>query len=58
LKLSRLRADSVANYLIKNCGIPSSQIAIKSYGEAKPIASNATSEGREKNRRVEIVILK
>ena len=57
LKLSQLRAESVAKYLIEK-GIPSSRIETAGYGETKPIASNATIQGRQENRRVEIVILK
>jgi len=57
LKLSQLRAASVAKYLIQE-GIPTSRIEIAGYGETKPIASNVTIQGRQQNRRVEVVILK
>ena len=57
LKLSQLRAASVAKYLIQE-GIPTSRIEIAGYGETKPIASNSTIQGRQQNRRVEVVILK
>ncbi|MFB0526394.1 MAG: OmpA family protein, partial [bacterium] len=57
LQLSQLRAASVAKYLIQE-GIPTSRIEIAGYGETKPIASNVTIQGRQQNRRVEVVILK
>lgn len=57
LKLSQLRAASVAKYLIQE-GIPTSRIEISGYGETKPIAPNVTIQGRQQNRRVEVVILK
>jgi len=52
LKLSKDRANSVKTYLV-NTGVNSSQVGIKAYGEANPIASNDTEEGRIQNRRVE-----
>jgi outer membrane protein OmpA-like peptidoglycan-associated protein len=57
LKLSQLRAASVAKYLIRK-GVQTSRIKTAGYGEAKAIASNVTIQGRQQNRRVEIVILK
>ena len=50
--LSKRRADSVANYFIKN-GINKERLEIVGYGQDKPVASNDTMEGRKKNRRVE-----
>lgn len=50
-KLSRERAESVKTALVSN-GIPSDRIAATGRGEAEPIASNATAQGRQKNRRV------
>jgi OOP family OmpA-OmpF porin len=52
LKLSDRRAASVKDYLVKN-GIASNRLTIKGYGLTKPVATNATEEGRAKNRRVE-----
>ncbi|WP_412467009.1 OmpA family protein [Pedobacter sp. KLB.chiD] len=52
LKLSKDRANSVKTYLV-NSGVNASQVATKGYGEANPIASNDTEEGRIQNRRVE-----
>ncbi len=56
-KLSEARAKTVADYLISN-GIESKRIVYKGYGNSKSITSNETEEGRSKNRRVEIKILK
>jgi OOP family OmpA-OmpF porin len=52
LKLSKDRANSVKTYLV-NSGVNASQVASKGLGEANPIASNDTEEGRIQNRRVE-----
>ena len=54
--LSQRRADAVLNYFLKN-GINTSRLSAVGYGESRPIATNATDEGRAKNRRVELVIL-
>jgi outer membrane protein OmpA-like peptidoglycan-associated protein len=56
LNLSRQRAQSVANILTSE-GVPSFRIQSIGRGEDQPIASNLTPEGRQQNRRVEIVIL-
>ena len=55
-KLSEARANSVRQYLIDNFGIKASRLTAVGYGETKPIASNKTEEGRQKNRRVQAVI--
>ena len=55
LSLSKERAESVKNYLVKK-GIASERIETRYYGSAKPITSNETEEGRQKNRRVELEI--
>ncbi|NJO89871.1 MAG: OmpA family protein, partial [Chloroflexia bacterium] len=46
------RAKAISNYLVKQ-GVLSSRIRVAGKGESKPIATNATEEGRTKNRRVE-----
>ena len=53
--LSERRANSVRNWLIK-CGIPASRLTSKGFGEANPVASNDTAEGRAQNRRTELVV--
>jgi OOP family OmpA-OmpF porin len=55
-KLSENRANSVRQYLIDKFGIDGSRLIAAGYGENKPIASNSTEEGRQKNRRVEAVL--
>ncbi len=55
-KLSEARAKAVADYLVKS-GIDAKRIKTVGYGFDKPIASNATAEGRQRNRRTELKIL-
>ncbi len=52
-ELSQKRADAVRNYLIAN-GFPAENIQAVGYGSSKPIGDNATSKGRQENRRVDI----
>jgi len=54
--LSSERAQSVVDYLIQN-GVSAKRLSSRGYGPELPIASNATKEGRAKNRRVEFVIV-
>ena len=53
LALSRERAKSVEDFLEAN-GVSPGQISSRGYGEASPVASNRTEEGRAQNRRVEL----
>jgi OOP family OmpA-OmpF porin len=55
VKLSQNRANSVKNYLVSKFKIKASRIEATGYGPKKPIASNSTKEGRQKNRRVTAV---
>ena len=57
LKLSKQRAEAVANYLSKR-GVRYNRLKVSWYGEKRPIASNETEEGRQLNRRVEMEIVK
>ena len=52
-KLSELRAEAVKEWLVEH-GIEAKRLSAKGYGESKPVTSNATEEGRRRNRRVEI----
>ncbi|MDB5687130.1 MAG: OmpA/MotB domain protein [Rhizorhabdus sp.] len=54
--LSRNRAEAVANYLGSH-GVAPARIGTQGFGARQPIASNATPEGRQENRRVEIKIV-
>lgn len=55
LELSQMRADRVRDYLIGR-GVAQARIRAVGKGQANPIASNATPEGRANNRRVEIIL--
>ncbi|MGZ3884523.1 MAG: OmpA family protein [Bacteroidia bacterium] len=55
--LSKDRAESVANYLIKK-GIPKTRIITNGFGDEKPIDDNSTEKGRAINRRVEMELIK
>lgn len=57
MELSRRRATAVQQYLIGK-GISETRVNVSYFGEAKPLESNATMEGRRKNRRVEFKIVK
>ena len=55
LDLSERRADAVRDFLLQN-GVNPAQLTTRGYGKASPVASNATAEGRQQNRRVELII--
>ena len=53
--LSEQRASSVRDYLVKE-NIPAASMTSKGFGKMQPVASNDTAEGRQQNRRVEMVV--
>src|SRR5690606_25262964 len=55
LELSRARAQAVADALA-DLGVDVGRMEVKGYGEAHPLAENASTKGRAQNRRVEILI--
>jgi len=55
MSLSQSRADSVKNYLVRE-GIAGSRLSAMGLGESSPISNNATTTGRQQNRRVEVII--
>lgn len=56
MDLSRRRAESVRRFLI-DAGVPAEKLTSAGYGLTRPIADNATPEGRERNRRVSFIIV-
>lgn len=54
--LSQRRAQSVADYLLESGDFPASAVSTRAYGESRPVASNDTTEGRQRNRRVELTM--
>ncbi len=56
-KLSEGRAKTVRDYLIKK-GIDKNRVTAVGYGETQPVADNGSEEGREKNRRTEVRIIR
>ena len=57
LLLSKKRAEAVKRALVKR-SVPPKRIIVKYYGETKPVADNSSENGRQKNRRVEMLIVK
>ncbi|TGE17182.1 OmpA family protein [Hymenobacter elongatus] len=55
-ELSEQRATAVKNWLSQNGKIDAARVSVEPMGEAQPVASNATAEGRQQNRRVEIAV--
>lgn len=56
-ELSSVRASKIADYLIINKKLDKKRFTVAGYADNKPIATNSTSQGRAKNRRVDIIIL-
>jgi OOP family OmpA-OmpF porin len=55
LDLSQRRAEAVRDYLVGR-GVPAGQLSARGYGETSPVANNSTRAGRERNRRVELIV--
>ena len=56
LGLSMARAASVADFFLKKASIEPKRISTMGFGKHRPLATNDTKQGREKNRRVEIIL--
>ena len=56
LGLSMARAATVADFLLKQSSVKPERLSTMGFGEHRPLASNDTPKGREKNRRVEIIV--
>lgn len=56
IALSRARAEAVRDYLIQTLGVDAAQLAAEGVGYLAPRANNASDEGRQQNRRVEVVV--
>ena len=55
MTLSEKRALAVKSYLVNNLSVDAARLTSKGLGASKPVADNTTDEGRQKNRRVELV---
>ena len=51
------RAVSTANFLTRQAGIAADLLSVRGLGDTDPIADNTTVEGRQRNRRVEILLV-
>lgn len=56
LELSQKRSESVVRYLVESHGISAKRLDAVGFGEGNPVADNSTPEGRQQNRRVELVV--
>jgi outer membrane protein OmpA-like peptidoglycan-associated protein len=55
MQLSEHRAQAVRDYLVHE-GVPDGTIVSRGFGKTRPVATNDTPEGRQQNRRVELVL--
>jgi chemotaxis protein MotB len=56
-ELSSARATTIARYLLEHGNVKPTELGAEGYAEFRPMASNATPEGRARNRRVDIILL-
>jgi len=56
LAISRRRAESVVTYLVDNFGIARSRLSAEGFGQSRRVAYNTSVEGRQENRRVNVII--
>jgi chemotaxis protein MotB len=56
-ELSSARAANVLHFLVDNCKLDPKKLYLAGYGKYQPVESNKTKSGKQKNRRVEIVVL-
>jgi outer membrane protein OmpA-like peptidoglycan-associated protein len=56
LKLSKDRANAIKDFLVTRLQLNPEMVVIKGMGETLPVAGNETASGRQKNRRVEIIV--
>ncbi len=56
-ELSTARATNVVRFLMERCSIPGERLVASGFAEHQPRASNATAEGRQRNRRIELQLL-
>lgn len=57
LKLSQKRSDAVKKFFVEIGKFQTEKIQSEGHGEAHPVATNETAEGRERNRRIEVLII-
>lgn len=57
-ELSSGRAGSVVRFFIEQCGVDRKKLQVAGYAEFRPIESNETAEGRQRNRRVDVLVMR
>lgn len=59
IALSKARAEAVKSFLVTNAGssFPADRVRTRGYGDTTPVSDNATTDGRARNRRVEVLLL-
>jgi outer membrane protein OmpA-like peptidoglycan-associated protein len=55
--LSERRANAVRDHLVTTAHVPAERLIVRAYGESRPVAPNDTEENRQRNRRVQVVVL-